>query len=107
MKSTVEEIRQRFDADVERFSNLETGQSATVDAPLALALVAEAAAAATPQARHVLDVGCGAGNYTLKLLGPLPNLDATLSDLSQPMLDRARQRVSRATAGHITTIQAD
>jgi len=27
MKSTVDEIRQRFDADVERFSNLETGQS--------------------------------------------------------------------------------
>ena len=44
MKSTVEEIRQRFDADVERFSNLETGQSATVDAPLAMALVAKAAA---------------------------------------------------------------
>ena len=33
MKSTVAEIRQRFDADVERFSNLETAQSATVDAP--------------------------------------------------------------------------
>ena len=33
MKSTVEEIRQRFDKDVERFSNLETGQSATIDAP--------------------------------------------------------------------------
>ena len=41
MKATVEEIRQRFDADVERFSNLETGQSATVDAPLALALIAK------------------------------------------------------------------
>jgi tRNA (cmo5U34)-methyltransferase len=107
MKSTVEEIRQRFDADVERFSNLETGQSATVDAPLALALVAEAAAATTPHARHVLDVGCGAGNYTLKLLESLPNLDATLIDLSQPMLDRAKERISRATAGNITTIQAD
>jgi tRNA (cmo5U34)-methyltransferase len=107
MKSTVEEIRQRFDADVERFSNLGTGQSATVDAPLAMALVAEAAAATTPHARHALDVGCGAGNYTLKLLERLPNLDATLMDLSQPMLDRARERVSRATAGHITTIQAD
>jgi tRNA (cmo5U34)-methyltransferase len=107
MKSTVEEIRRRFDADVERFSNLETGQSATVDAPLAMALVAEAAAATTPHARHVLDVGCGAGNYTLKLLESLPNLDATLIDLSQPMLDRARERVSRATAGRITTIQAD
>jgi tRNA (cmo5U34)-methyltransferase len=107
MKSTVEEIRQRFDADVERFSNLETGQSATVDAPLAMVLVAEAAAATTPHARHVLDVGCGAGNYTLKLLESLPNLDATLIDLSQPMLDRARERISRATAGRITTIQAD
>ena len=107
MKSTVDEIRQRFDADVERFSNLETGQSATVDAPLAMALVAQAAAATTPHARHVLDVGCGAGNYTLKLLERLPNLDATLIDLSQPMLDRARERVSRATAGRITTIQGD
>ena len=57
MKSTVDEIRRRFDADVERFSNLETGQSATVDAPLAMALVARSAAAATPHARHVLDVG--------------------------------------------------
>src|SRR5438309_11885104 len=75
MKSTVDEIRARFDADVERFSNLGTGQSATVDAPLALALVAEAAAAVTPHARHVLDVGCGAGNYTLKLLEHLPGLD--------------------------------
>ena len=107
MKSTVEEIRQRFDADVERFSDLETGQSATVDAPLAMALVAEAAAATTPHARHALDVGCGAGTYTLKLLERLPNLDATLIDLSQPMLDRARERVGRATAGRITTIQAD
>ena len=107
MKSTVEEIRQRFDADVERFSNLDNGQSATVDAPLAMALVAEAAAATTPQARHVLDVGCGAGNYTLKLLESLPNLDATLIDLSQPMLDRAGERVSCATTGRITTIQGD
>jgi tRNA (cmo5U34)-methyltransferase len=71
------------------------------------ALIAQAAAATTPHARHVLDVGCGSGNYTLKLLEWLPGLDATLIDLSQPMLDRARERVSRATAGRITTIQAD
>src|SRR6188508_3381475 len=107
MKSTVEEIRQRFDADVERFSNLETGQSATIDAPLAMALVAEAAAVTTPQARHVLDIGCGAGNYTLKLLERLPNLDATLVDLSRPMLDRATARVGKATAGKVTAIQGD
>ncbi|MGH7193519.1 MAG: class I SAM-dependent methyltransferase [Candidatus Saccharimonadales bacterium] len=107
MKSTVEEIRQRFDADVERFSNLETGQSATVDSPLAMALIAEAAAAVMPHARHVLDVGCGAGNYTLKLLQHLANLDVTLIDLSQPMLDRAAQRVRQATTGRVETIQGD
>lgn len=106
-KSTVEEIRQRFDADVERFSNLETGQSATVDAPLAMSLVAQAAAAATPNARHVIDVGCGAGNYTLKLLQHLPNLDVTLIDLSRPMLDRAQNRVGQATTGTVNTIQED
>ena len=43
-KSTLEEIRARFDADVERFSNLETGQQATIDAPLVLELVSQACA---------------------------------------------------------------
>src|SRR5262249_43151664 len=107
MKSTVDEIRRRFDADVERFSNLDTGQSATVDAPLAMALVARAAAATTPHARHVLDVGCGAGNYSLKLLEQRPNLDVTLIDLSRPMLDRATERVGRATTGSIKALQGD
>ena len=107
MKSTADEIRRRFDADVERSSHLDTGQSATVDAPLAMALVAQAAAATTPLARHVLDVGCGAGNYTLKLLEQLPNLDVTLIDLSQPMLDRASETVGRATSGRIILIRGD
>lgn len=107
MKSTVEEIRERFDHDVERFSNLETGQSATIDAPLCLDLVAEAAAATTPGAKSILDIGCGAGNYTLKLLERFNDADATLVDLSRPMLDRAEQRVGQATAGRVLTIQAD
>jgi tRNA (cmo5U34)-methyltransferase len=106
-KSTVEEIRQRFDADVERFANLETGQSATLDAPLALDLIVRTAAAVTPAALHVLDIGCGAGNYTLKLLQLLPELNVTLVDLSRPMLDRALQRISEATTANVTTIQAD
>jgi tRNA (cmo5U34)-methyltransferase len=106
-KSSVDDIRRRFDADVERFSNLDTGQSATVDAPLAMALVAQAAAATSPHATHVLDVGCGAGNYTLKLLEQLPNLDVTLVDLSRPMLDRAAERVGRATTGTVRAVQGD
>src|SRR5512137_2713855 len=104
-KSSSEEIRARFDADVERFSNLETGQTATMDSQLVLDLVTRAAAAATPGARRLLDVGCGAGNYTLKLLQRLPGLDITLLDLSRPMLDRALVRVGAATPGNVSAVQ--
>jgi tRNA (cmo5U34)-methyltransferase len=106
-KSTVDQIRRRFDGDVERFSHLETGQSATMDAPLVLDLIARAAGAATPQVRDVLDIGCGAGNYTLKLLQVVPDFNATLVDLSRPMLDRAVQRVSAATRGRVQALQGD
>jgi tRNA (cmo5U34)-methyltransferase len=106
-KSTPEQIRARFDADVERFSNLDTGHAASMDAQLMLDLVVRAAAAATPGARHALDVGCGAGNYSLKLLRALPGLDLTLLDFSQPMLDRAVARVQPATRGQVRAIRSD
>ena len=107
-KSTPEEIRRRFDADVERFSNLETGQSATIDAPLSLELIAKAASLVRPEASALLDIGCGAGNYTLKLLQSLPLKSVTLIDLSRPMLDRAMERIhATAPAVEITAIQSD
>jgi tRNA (cmo5U34)-methyltransferase len=106
-KSTVDEIRERFDKDVERFSVLQTGQSATMDAPLALELICTAAAGATPGAKRLLDVGCGAGNFSLKMLEKVPNLDVMLVDLSAPMLERAKQRVSAATKGKVVTVQSD
>src|ERR1022692_3867962 len=95
-KSTPEEIRQRFDADVERFSNLDTGQSATIDAPLSMELIARASSGVNPQAAALLDIGCGAGNYTLKLLQHLPLRSVTLIDLSRPILDRAVARIREA-----------
>ncbi|MGD1098671.1 MAG: class I SAM-dependent methyltransferase, partial [Bryobacteraceae bacterium] len=106
-KSSVEQIRERFDRDVERFSNLETGQTATMDAALVLDLIAQTMAKTNPGARDILDVGCGAGNYTLKVLNNLPNLNATLIDLSAPMLDRAVSRVQASTKGSVTAIQGD
>src|SRR5205814_9204588 len=75
MKSTVQQIRERFDKDVERFSRLEIGNTAQVDSVLSLELIACAAAVTNPNARSVLDVGCGAGNYVLKILEKLPNLN--------------------------------
>jgi tRNA (cmo5U34)-methyltransferase len=105
MKSTPEQIRRRFDQDVERFSNLETGQSATVDAPLGLELIASAAAAVNPGATALLDIGCGAGNYSLKLSERLPLRSVTLIDLSRPMLDRAVERLGAGVA--VTAMQSD
>lgn len=97
-KSSVQEIQARFDAEVERFSNLGTGQVSTIDATLCMELVAQAAAAVTPQATAVLDIGCGAGNYSLKLAERLPGARFTLVDLSAPMLERARARLEAAGA---------
>jgi tRNA (cmo5U34)-methyltransferase len=106
-KSSIEEIRQRFDQDVERFSNLDTGQQTIIDAPLMLDLTTRAAQSVNPRAEYLLDIGCGAGNYSLKMLQKIPGLHCTLMDLSLPMLKRARQRVSQATRGGVETIQAD
>jgi tRNA (cmo5U34)-methyltransferase len=106
-KASAEEIRARFDSDVERFSNLEMGQSAIIDAPVMLELIAAAAAAVTPHAAALLDIGCGAGNYSLKLLQRLPGMAVTLVDLSRPMLDRAVERLGAAEAGPVEALQGD
>ncbi|MEM6755951.1 MAG: class I SAM-dependent methyltransferase [Planctomycetota bacterium] len=119
-KSTVDEIRARFDNDVERFSNLETGQVAAKASLEHMTLVAEAAVATTPrlleQGPAICDIGCGAGNYTLRLLrqiaaagGPASSAGITLIDLSRPMLDRAVERITAegVAASQLETIQAD
>ncbi len=106
-KSTNDEIRNRFDNDVERFSNLDTGQLTTIDAPLTMELCTEAARYVNPNAKELLDIGCGAGNYTLKMLSKINNLNCTLNDLSMPMLQRAKERVSAQTNGQVTLLQDD
>ncbi|MFH7012946.1 class I SAM-dependent methyltransferase [Flavobacterium sp. FlaQc-52] len=106
-KSTTAEIRKRFDNDVERFSNLDTGQVATIDATISLELITEASKRIVPNAKNILDIGCGAGNYTLMMLSKIPNLNATLVDLSQPMLDKALERVSKETSGKVEILHGD
>jgi len=106
-KATNREIKVRFDNDVERFSNLETGQQTTIDAPLMMELCTEAAKYINPDAKELLDIGCGAGNYTLKMLSKISDLNCTLNDLSTPMLERAKERISSQTNGKMTIIQDD
>ena len=107
MKSSLLEIQERFDNDVERFSNLETGQISTIDASLGLELLTQVAFSICPNAKSALDLGCGAGNFSLKLIELLPNLDCTLIDLSQPMLRKAEERIAEVSNGKIKAIQTD
>ena len=106
-KSSTQEIRERFDQDVERFSNLDTGQSATIDAPLAMELITQAALRATANIGHVLDIGCGAGNNTLKLAQGCGAFHCDLVDLSLPMLEAARRRLAGRLGGNIRVFQGD
>lgn len=106
-KSSIDEIKQRFDHDVDRFSNLETGQCATIDAPLAMELIAQAACKSTPRIARVLDIGCGAGNNTLKLAQYTAPFDCDLVDLSLPMLEKARERLMAVNPGEVRIFQGD
>ncbi len=107
-KSSTDQIRARFDSDVERFSQLESGQTATIDAPLAMELITRAAVACTESIQRVLDIGCGAGNNTLKLREVLGgNFAADLLDLSKPMLDRAEKRLRDAGISEIVLWHGD
>ena len=66
-KSTLKEIEERFDQDVARFSNHDTGQQTTLDALFNMELITDGIVAVYPELNHVLDIGCGAGNYPVKL----------------------------------------
>lgn len=106
MKASVDEIRARFDGDVERFSNLDTGQMSTPDAALVLEMIASAAKRVTPDATRLLDLGCGAGNFSLKLSQTFGLREVTLVDLSANMLDRAVERL-RPTGAELRAVQRD
>lgn len=106
-KSSVKEIKERFDKDVERFSNLQTGQREAMDAALMMDLITASAVAVTPNPRALLDIGCGAGNNTLKMLQQVNPMECDLVDLSAPMLKRAQQRVAAATKGGVRVYHGD
>jgi tRNA (cmo5U34)-methyltransferase len=96
IKSTLKEIKERFDQDVERFSSLETGQSTMMNSGLVLDLFEAFAQETGVENPRVLDLGCGGGNLSLRLNRALPGGTYRLVDLSLKMLERAQERIVKA-----------
>jgi tRNA (cmo5U34)-methyltransferase len=92
---------------VERFSDFAAGQNTAIDSALSQALLRDCIVAERPGAGRVLDVGCGAGNFTLRLVERLQLSQIALVDLSRPMLERAVERLSAATQAQLTVLQGD
>ncbi|MVZ64306.1 methyltransferase domain-containing protein [Sphingobacterium sp. DK4209] len=107
-KSTLIEIEERFNKDVARFSNLNTGQATMLDAAFNMELITDCINQIYPNLSSVLDIGCGAGNYDVKLLMQVKsNPNVHLLDLSQPMLDKAKERIDPMTTGEVKTFKGD
>jgi tRNA (cmo5U34)-methyltransferase len=106
-KSSIDSIRRNFDQQVERFSNIETGQTTAIDSPLCMELVARSAAILNPNAIRIMDLGCGGGNYAVKVTSLLPDVDCTLIDISRNMVEAAQKRVAQNITGKVTAIHND
>jgi len=70
-------------------------------------LITQAAFKSTASIRRVLDIGCGAGNNTIKLAQFVSPFDCDLVDLSLPMLEKAQERILAVNAGKIRILQGD
>ena len=55
----------------------------------------------------MLDIGCGAGNNTLRMLQRINPLECDLVDLSMPMLTRAKERVTAVNSGAVRIFHED
>lgn len=107
LKSSPEAIRRNFDQQVDRFSNIETGQTTAIDSPLCMELVSRSALLLNPDAKNIMDLGCGGGNYAVKVASLLPDVDCTLVDISANMLERAVERVGEIISGKVTALHGD
>lgn len=95
-KWSTERIRLRFDVAAFDFAKLEDGQAEIVDGLRMVELTTQAAAKTCPDAETMLDVGCGAGLYSVRMLNLLPRLSITLTDLSEHMLRVACEQLECA-----------
>lgn len=59
-----------------------------------------------PEHRRVLDVGCGTGQFAARVISELPETQVWGLDLSEGMLEKARERL-QAAGDRVQLVQAD
>lgn len=92
---------------VESYSDLESGQKTAVDSVLIASIIAGVVSNLHPHAKDLLDIGCGAGNYSIRIATAMNSLNITLVDLSEKMLERAEERLHKVITGKIIAIRED
>jgi tRNA (cmo5U34)-methyltransferase len=70
-------------------------------------LVSQAAKLTNPKATRIMDLGCGGGNYAVKVASLLPHVDCTLVDISCNMVEAAKARLELVISGKVTAVQGD
>ena len=73
----------------------------------AVALVVKTCARHVHSGSTMLDLGCGVGNFTLRVLQEVGGLNSHLVDLSRPMLARAEDRLRQSNSASVVTHQSD
>ena len=89
----------------QRFTKAAATYDAHADVQAEVAALLAEGLAADPQVGAILELGCGTGNYTLRLLGKFPAARLTALDFSPAMLAQARQKV--AGRGQVDFLCAD
>jgi tRNA (cmo5U34)-methyltransferase len=105
--SPPKEVRDGLDHDLEGILDPLTQLAAIPDCAVMMETAARAAAALNPEALNVLDIRCGEGSGSLNLLQKIPGLQFTLVDVRSPILEKAEERLQRAGAAGVATLQGD
>lgn len=98
-----EKVRRHFDRHAGSYDQYAVVQRTMTDSLLEQALQRKA----PEDVRRIIEIGCGTGLLTGKLLDAYPNASVLAIDLSPQMVELTRRRYSRSAAGRLKVLVGD
>ena len=98
MKKSSEEIREAFDKIAQYYAESAIkGESepTIIDSAIMAEIIVQISHKVYPNAKNVLDIGCGGGLYSLKIARLVSDINIDLHDFSKPMLQGAYDNLSK------------